>query len=155
MSLLERTGASTIKVKSTLLLAHLFRTKAKRGSDCSLPTELCEAVAAPRCCSASFSTLPPGGGRLQSPMLFSLLWHASSSAYCEAEATHWSDSYGNYAQDSRHVSSNRKNRSYLAWTQPGRVWRWIRPDLGWLILVACLVEARPGMVACLVGAGIC
>lgn len=46
MSLLERTGASTIKVKPTLPLAHLFRTKTKWGSDCSLPTELCEAVAA-------------------------------------------------------------------------------------------------------------
>lgn len=73
-----------------------------------------------------------------SPVLLSLLCHTLSSAYCEAEATHWSDSYRNYAQDLRLWSGN---RSYLPWTHPGRVWRWIRPDLGWLILVASLVGA--------------
>lgn len=68
------------------------------------------------------------------PMLLSLLWHTLSSAYCEAQATHCSDSYRNYAQASRHKARK------LCWGKQ------ILPCLNtpWKSLE--MNQARPGMV---------
>lgn len=145
MTLLERTGASTTKVRPTLPLAHLFRTKTKWGSDCSLPTELCEAIAAPWCCSVSSGMLRPehtarrravAAPRVaQSPLAYFIQCLPRNGGY----SLIWLLLELCSGFEARKLWSYKQILPCL--NTPWRAWRWIRPDLGWLILVAWLVGA--------------